>query len=861
MSYVKRRRMESCKIACAGQPACKLGSLTKFVQVAGEELAACPTPTPDAPNKHKIMVICKAPDNMDRQTVGNGRNLDKLKDLLALATISTADVYVTGLVKCCPPKRPAAVGEVKACMGHLADELRAVDPDVVVLMGAATLRAFNLMGEGGIYKLHGQIFKRTFPHDDTLTKEYNVVVTTDPNALFMNPDPRLEGNITKDLRVAKSCVEGELINPDAEDTKYKLIEGGVDLAWMIEQIQEKGMFSFDTESRALPWSDEPMICMQFCWGYGEDTITSAVLPFYNHDPEGTDWKLKATWNQFEREGIIKLLKVIFEDANIPKVAHNIKYDMCVLRKHCGIEVKGFLFDTMLMHHLLWEHPPHDLEYLSDLELNTGDYSKELHKITGHGKVLKNTYDYVPDLMMWLYGSKDAENTYRLFCRYYPRLKENEELWKLYLEEVHPFIRTLLRAEWYGVRLCPDVIDALTEEFSKERDALLVSLKDQTWPEFNPDAHNEVAQAIQDAGFGRDIEDKRKAKGYCTDKARLLKLVDKLPLVADIMRFRSLTKLVGTYMNNAKLLTKGDGRARIGVMIHGTVNGRVAVPFLHQIPRLDHDRIAKGLGNLRDMFIANQGYKVVYGDFSQIELVTLAICSGDKNMLEVFRSGQDIHRATAAAFLEMEDDQVNDHNRNLAKPVNFSRIYGAVEGKSLMKETWQDLDGKTHPVTQEMVARGYASLDARFPAAAEYFKTTVAEISANAGTLVTPFGRIKHMGTTMNSGNEWARANAERQAVNGSIQSPANSVTVRCLNAVDDYLMEQIEAGVLTDEEAFLILTVHDSGAWEVKDEHVDWFVPKIREISNLPVPQLDDFQFTMKVGVGNSWSEAELNAT
>jgi DNA polymerase I-like protein with 3'-5' exonuclease and polymerase domains len=138
---------------------------------------------------------------------------------------------------------------------------------------------------------------------------------------------------------------------------------------------------------------------------------------------------------------------------------------------------------------------------------------------------------------------------------------------------------------------------------------------------------------------------------------------------------------------------------------------------------------------------------------------------------------------------------------------------------------------------------------------------VADISPNAGTLVTPFGRIKHMGTTMNSGNEWARANAERQAVNGSIQSPANSVTVRCLNAVDDYLMEQIEAGVLTDEEAFLILTVHDSGAWEVKDEHVDWFVPKIREISNLPVPQLDDFQFTMKVGVGNSWSEAELNAT
>jgi DNA polymerase-1 len=515
---------------------------------------------------------------------------------------------------------------------------------------------------------------------------------------------------------------------------------------------------------------------------------------------------------------------------------------------------------MLMHHLLWEHPPHDLEYLSDLELDTGDYSKELKKITGHGKVLKNTYDHVPDNLMWKYGSKDAENVYRLFCRYFPRLQALPDVWQLYLDEVHPFIRTLFRAEWYGTRLDPDVIDALTVEFSKERDDLLVNLKAATWPEFNPDAHNEVAEAIKNAGFFKDIEDKRKAKGYCTDKHRLLKLAPKLPLVEDIMRFRSLTKLTGTYMKNAKLLSKGDGRARIGVMIHGTVNGRVAVPFLHQIPRLDKDRIAKGLGNLRDMFVCDPGYKVVYGDFSQIELVTLAIMSGDKDMQDVFRSGQDIHKATAAAFLEIPIEQVLDHNRDIAKAVNFSRIYGAKEGHSLKKLTWKDADGKEHGIDDAMINRGYASLDERFPAAAVYFKETVAKISANAGLLITPFGRMKHMGSTLNSGNEWAVLNAERQAVNGSIQSPANSVTVRCLNAVDEHLVEKIKSGELSDEDIFLILTVHDSGAWEVRDEHVEWFMPKVKEIAALPVPQLEGWKFNMKVGVGNSWSEAELNA-
>jgi DNA polymerase-1 len=806
------------------------------------------------------MVVVKAPDMKDRVTIGMGRNVEKLEDLLSMATIDPKDVWVTSLVKCAPPKRDPSVKEVKACMTHLSDELRDVDPDVVVLMGSACLRAFNLTGQGGVNSIHGVVQQLKFPHDENLDKLFNVVVTSDPNVLYMNPDPRLESTILKDLRVAKKAVEGDLRNEYAEDTDYKLIENQADLSWMIKKIKEKGMFAFDTESRCLPWNEQPMICMQFCWGYGEDTRTTAVLPMYNHDPEGVDWKLKATWTLRQREGIIAQLKKIFEDPSIPVVAHNIKYDMCVIMKHLGIETKGFLFDTMLMHHLLWEHPPHDLEYLSDIELNTGDYSKELHKITGHGKVLKNTYDHVPDEMMWLYGSKDAENVYRLFCLYYPRMKALDHLWDLYVDEVHPFIRTLFRAEYHGTAMDSNVIDTLTEEFSKERDSLLASIKARTWPEFNPGSSEEVARMIEEAGYFKDIQDDKKAKGYSTEKKVLLKLAHKLPIVEDLMRFRSLTKLTGTYMSNAKQLAEYDGRVRIGVMIHGTVNGRAAAPFLHQIPRLDHERIKKGLGNLRDMFIAGPGSKIVYGDYSQIELVTLAILSGDEDMLNIFRSGEDIHKATAAAFLEIPLDMVSEHNRGLAKSVNFGRVYGSKEGYALKKLTWMDPDGKEHGITDAMITRGFASLDERFPAAAEYFKDTVARTSATGGTHITPFGRFKHMGSTMVTGNEWVRQNAERQIVNGSIQSPANSVTIRTLNAVDAEIMDRVEKGEMSEEEAFLILTVHDSGAWEVRDEHVEWFEPMVREVAARPVPQLDNYQFTMKVGIGNSWSEAELNA-
>jgi len=815
----------------------------------------------EPPTKAKIMIVLRSPDTKDSATLGNGRNVDKLRELLEQATIDPIDVHITSLVKCCPPKRPPSVQEILACMPHLGDELESVDPDVVILMGAATLRAFNLMGDGGVNALHGKLIKKKFPHVDTMEKEYNVMVTTDPNALYMNPDPRLEGQIVKDFILAKAAVEGHLVNSERADVEYKLIEHPDDLDWMIKEIQAKGMFTWDTETRGLPWSTQPLICAQFCWGYGEERITTAVLPFYNHDPDGEDWKLKPTWNYAEREAIIEKLKIIFEDPNIPKVAHNIKFDMCVMRKHLGIEVKGFLFDTMLMHHVLWEHPPHDLEYLADLELNTGNYSKELHNITGHGKVLKNTYDYVPDLMMWEYGAKDAECTYRLMCRYYSRLKALPEQWSLYTDEIHPFIRTLMKAEWHGARLDTGVIATLTDEFVKEREASLVSLKGRTWPEFNPDAHDDVAKCIKDAGYFKDIATPKTTKGYSTNKAKLLKLSVKLPIVDDIMRFRSLTKLVGTYMDNASALAGvSDGRARISVLQHGTVNGRPSCSFLHQIPRLDEKRIKKGLGNLRDMFIAQEGFSMVYGDYSQIELVTLAIKSGDKAMLEVFRSGEDIHRATAAAFLDIPDTEVNGHNRNLAKPVNFSRVYGSKEGHSLMKLTWMDPEGKEHPVTKAMVDRGYASLDARFPAAAEYFINAVAEISANAGIHVTPFGRVKHLGSTLNAGSQWARENAERQAVNGTIQSPAASVTIRCLNAVDAHLEEMVDKGEMTVEEAYMIITVHDSGLWEVKDEHLGWFEPMLREIASRPVPQLDNYCFTMKVGIGQSWSEAELNA-
>ena len=141
---------------------------------------------------------------------------------------------------------------------------------------------------------------------------------------------------------------------------------------------------------------------------------------------------------------------IFGDPTLWKGAHNFKFDLNVMRKHFGIRIRGFMFDSMIMHHLLWEYPPHDLETLADQEFGSGDYSIKIRDIVGHGKVRK-PYDIIPDDILWPYGANDAELTFLLVSAYYARLIKKPHLWELYLKESEPGVRSLAEAEYWG---CP-----------------------------------------------------------------------------------------------------------------------------------------------------------------------------------------------------------------------------------------------------------------------------------------------------------------------------------------------------------------------------------------------------------------------
>ena len=833
--------------------------MCKSIEISGYTLSSGVS---DTTQKHKYMVIMKAPvkDDDILGSGGHSRGVEKLRDLINAASIDPKDVYVTTLVKCLPPKRNPTLQEIKACSAHIAYELQEIDPEIVITCGTEALRAFNLQ-TGGVTSKRGQIFTRPFPHAKGL-REYKVMPTNDPNALFMNPDPKLEPTVIGDFARARRVVEGQNVDLKHRKTPYTLISTLPQLRKMITEIKDKKFFAFDTESRSLPWSVEPMICFSFCWGYDPNNTKpmAAVVPVYQHDPDGIDWKLKLFWNDKDKNRMFNMLKEIFESPNISQGAHNIKYDINVVRKHSGIQIKGFLFDSMLMHHLWWEHRPHGLEYLADIEFGTGDYSKELHDIVGRGKKLKKTYDYITDEIMWPYAAADAENHFRLTKLYYSCLNHKPHLWKLYCEETEPFLRTLARAEWYGCKLDRDVISELHTEFTNESEKLLKDIRKDTNPEFKPSSVDQVAKELVKLGYGREVRDRRKASGFTTDKTVLQNLEDSVPLAGQVLRYRQLTKLISTYLNNAVNDLDENDLIRINFLIHGTVSGRPSCNFLHQIPRLDHARIKKGLRNLRDMIVAPPGYKFVYGDMSQIELIIFAIQANDIEMLRAFKEdGADIHTATAGAFLGIPDTEVVDYNRSTGKTINFGKVNGS-KGKSLLALKYEDKSGNLKPITSGMIAKGFAQLDERFKGAATYFQDVVDEVTSHNGLYISRFGRERHMGSTLNAPNQYMRENAERQAMNNSIQSPAAAVTIRTLNIVEEFLMDKIESGTMLDEDTYPILTVHDSGAWYVKEDLVDWFVPELRRIATRKISELDDYQFTMKIGVGDSWTEAELNA-
>lgn len=873
-------------IQVSGQPA---SSVEQTHELGQKYLAPM---RPVGPGQYDLMVIGDIPsvddDKMDM--VWADSSGEAIIEFLKKAGHDLDKVWMTKIVKCRPRVRgrKPTVKEINTCRDtYLRKEIELIQPKVVILVGAQTLRAFNLIGLGSLNTIRGRVFDVKFPGwDDGPT--FKVIPTLNPATFFFRPNPKLMARIGHDYVIAKQLLDGKEATEHFVP-KYHLIDTPEKLKWLQEKLLGTSLFGWDTESCKLGFRKAPVICYQFAWGWEEDQC--AVLPMYLHDPDAPkeqEYHLKEGFGAKNEELVTQFMRKVFLTPHISKAAHYHKYDVNVLRWGYGIKIEGFLFDTWTMKHLMDEVPPSDLEFLCDLEFAWGDYAAAKRKITGSGKKLKATYDKVPDEILWPYAATDALGTYRLACVYAQRLQQRPNLWTFHQVESEPIIRSLAKAEYKGAFVDPEVLDLLSQRFEKEQKSLLTRMRGAiSKPDFNPSSNPQVLQAFFDMGVSDvELEDNKAASGYSANKKKLNDLVEAevepaSTFASNIMTYRNRTKMISTYITNCRDDMDTDGRVRYSWVIAGPVTGRLSCRFFHQIPKIDEDMVMYGPPGedgkptyvpfdqrkkdkrvvMRDMFIAPPGYKYVYGDFSQIELRILAIIARDLEMMGVLSSG-DLHRVTAFEFLrtvweDLTESGVSKFNRTeVGKRINFGLAYGS-EGHALVKTgKWMDWNGVERNFTWDMLNAGMKAWKERFKGVGEFIDLTPDLVRGFGGTATNVFGRERHFGPLLNHYNDYERGKAERECINFFIQSVAAAITNRTIIAVDKMLEEHnIPEGVVC-----LVNTVHDSVAYEVKDEYVDWFMEALKVVSQIPYPELENQVFKIDCGYGVNWTDAEMAA-
>lgn len=410
--------------------------------------------------------------------------------------------------------------------------------------------------------------------------------------------------------------------------------------------------------------------------------------------------------------------------------------------------------------------------------------------------------------------------------------EENGLSKILFELELPLISVLAKTEKAGFKIDPQGMREFGEALSRLADELTERIYMQAGREFNINSPKQLGELLF-VEMGLPTKKKKTKTGYSTDAETLEELRSISPIVDDILEYRQVTKLAGTYANALPALADENNRIHTDFKQALTATGRLssADPNLQNIP------IRTRMGReMRRYFISEEGYTLVDADYSQIELRLLAHISGDYNMTEAFVSGEDIHRKTAAAVFGIPEESVNDEMRKRAKAVNFGIVYG-ISGFSLAKDIGTSVTEATKYIKNYLM--NYPSID-------EYLERVVEEAKEN-GYTTTVFGRRRYI-PELNAQNGNMRAFGKRVAMNAPIQGTAADVMKMAMLRVDERLTKE---GL----DARIVMQVHDELVVETKDSDVERVRVILKEemegVASLSLP------LTVDISCGKNWLEQE----
>lgn len=592
---------------------------------------------------------------------------------------------------------------------------------------------------------------------------------------------------------------------------YKLVDNQDEMRRLCDFFITKEILSLDTETTSTNAIEAELVGLSFSVKEHE--------AFYVPVPSERE----------EAEKVVAIFKPAYESERILKVGQNIKYDIEVL-SHYGVEVRGRMFDTMIAHYLLQPELRHNMDYMAEVYLNY----KTIHieeLIGPKGKQQANMRDLPPG-EIYEYAAEDADITLRLKNVLEPKLKEvNAE--RLFWDIEMPLVNVLADMELTGVRLDTKALQETSQGLGKRLEELEQRIYRQAGHSFNIASPKQVGDVLFDEM--KLVEKPRKTKKgqFVTSEEVLQQLRGKAPIVADILDYRGLRKLLSTYIEALpKLVNPRTGHIHTSFNQTITATGRLSSsdPNLQNIPVRDDDG-----KEIRRCFIPEEGCLFFSADYSQIELRIMAHLSGDENMIASFNGGHDIHAATAARIWHKRIEEVTADERKKAKQANFGIIYGITTFGLAQRMNISNNEAKS-------LIDGYF---ATFPKVHEFMEKAK-ESARQRGYAETLYHRRRYL-PDINSQNATVRGFAERNAINAPIQgSEADIIKVAMIRIHDRFRREGIRSK--------MILQVHDELNFSVLPEEKELVervvIEEMQGACQLSVP------LTADAGWGSNWLEA-----
>ena len=605
------------------------------------------------------------------------------------------------------------------------------------------------------------------------------------------------------------------------DTQTTLVTDEATLTVLTQSLARAGLFAFDTETDTTDAMLAHIVGISLSMGHGE----AFYLPVgHGATPSG---EVPAT--QLPIATILARLGPIFADPAIKKVAHNAKYDMTVLLQH-GFTIQGLISDTMVAAYLT-DPGRRGLGLKEQAFEVLGIVMTPITELIGTG-AKQITMDRVPVRKAADYAGADADMTYRLMAPLEAQLHDLE-LWDLFTQIEMPLVPVLERMERAGILVDPAVLARMATELAEQLAALETAIYEAVGHQFNINSTKQLGEVL----FGElKLPAGRKNKtGYSVDAEVLENLRGAHPALDNLLEYRTLTKLKGTYVDGLRDLIN-----RVDQRIHTSFNQTIASSgrLSSSNPNLQNIPVRSEVGRqIRRAFIAAPGCVLLAADYAQVELRILAHITHEPALVSAFKAEEDIHRVTASRLYGIEPSAVTKDQRRMAKTVTYAIIYG------------QSPFGlaRTADMSQEEARHFIQTFEASFPSVKEYVRETLHQVRTK-GYVQTLLGRKRFLPNILNLPVVQRQA-AEREAINMPIQGTNADIIKLAMITLDAAL---IDLALKTR----MILQVHDELVFEVPEDEMEIAPSLVRahmeNAYHLSVP------LRIEIKAGRDWYSTEV---